>query len=202
MFVRLSVAVLLLAFCASCEHLQHPRVLEQPHPRKKKAHVTRRAGTPAPTPVPGFWKDDEDAKGERKIVVSISAQRAYFYKGETLIGESPISTGRKGFDTPPGKYRVIQKDANHVSNLYGDYVNSAAFVVQRDVEVGKHPRPKGATFRGAPMRYFLRFTGGYGMHAGFVPRFRASHGCIRMPIDMAKRFFDAAKEGTPVVVKE
>ena len=52
------------------------------------------------------------------------------------------------------------------------------------------------------MPYFLRFTGGYGMHAGFVPRYRASHGCIRMPEKMAKRFFDAAKVGTRVEVIE
>ncbi len=52
------------------------------------------------------------------------------------------------------------------------------------------------------MPYFLRFTGGYGMHAGFVPRYRASHGCIRMPREMARHFFDAAEEDTPVIVKE
>ena len=51
----------------------------------------------------------------------------------------------------------------------------------------------GTHFVGAPMPYFLRFRDGYGMHAGFVPRYRASHGCIRMPIEMAKHFFDAAK---------
>jgi lipoprotein-anchoring transpeptidase ErfK/SrfK len=52
------------------------------------------------------------------------------------------------------------------------------------------------------MPYFLRFTRGYGMHAGFVPRYRASHGCIRMPAEMAKHFFDAAELNTPVIVKE
>jgi lipoprotein-anchoring transpeptidase ErfK/SrfK len=62
--------------------------------------------------------------------------------------------------------------------------------------------PEGTEFRGAPMPYFLRFTRGYGMHAGYVPRYRASHGCIRMPREMAKHFFDAAEEDTPVVVKE
>ena len=52
------------------------------------------------------------------------------------------------------------------------------------------------------MPYFLRFRGGYGMHAGFVPRFRASHGCVRMPIKMAKHFFEAAEIGTRVEVIE
>ena len=52
------------------------------------------------------------------------------------------------------------------------------------------------------MPYFLRFTRGYGMHAGYVPQYRASHGCIRMPAEMARRFFHAADLGTPVIVKE
>jgi lipoprotein-anchoring transpeptidase ErfK/SrfK len=52
------------------------------------------------------------------------------------------------------------------------------------------------------MPYFLRFAGGYGMHAGFVPRFRASHGCVRMPMRMAKYFFEAAEIGTRVEVVE
>jgi lipoprotein-anchoring transpeptidase ErfK/SrfK len=52
------------------------------------------------------------------------------------------------------------------------------------------------------MPYFLRFTGGYGMHGGFVPRFRASHGSIRMPGEMAKHFFEAADIDTPLIVRE
>jgi lipoprotein-anchoring transpeptidase ErfK/SrfK len=72
----------------------------------------------------------------------------------------------------------------------------------RNVDAGKDPRPDGAHFVGAPMPYFLRFTGGFGMHAGFVPRYRASHGCIRMPAPMAKHFFDAAEIGTRVEVIE
>ena len=74
--------------------------------------------------------------------------------------------------------------------------------MQRDVDVRKDPCPKGARFVGAAMPYFMRFTGGYGMHAGYVPRYRASHGCIRMPEKMARRFFEAAKVGTRVEVIE
>ncbi len=108
----------------------------------------------------------------------------------------------EGFDTPPGKYRVIEKDEDHVSNLYGNYVDEMGMTVQENVEVGKDPIPEGTQFMGAPMPFFLRFNGGYGMHAGFVPRYRASHGCIRMPQVMAKHFFDAAEMDTPVVVTE
>lgn len=153
-------------------------------------------------PLFASWNDDPAIKGTPKIVVNLSTQQAFFYRGKTLIGKTNISSGRPDFETPPGKYRVIQKDANHVSSQYGAYVSRSGQVVQRDVDVQKDRRPKGARFVGAPMPYFLRFTGGYGMHAGYVPRYRASHGCIRMPAKMAKRFFEAAKLGTRVEVVE
>ena len=155
----------------------------------------------APGPMPSYWTDEE-VSGAPKIVIQLSEQRAFFFKGKRVIGESNISTGRKGFETPPGKYRVIQKDENHASNLYGHYVNAAGEVVKENVDVTKDSAPPGTEFRGARMQFFLRFTRGYGMHAGFVPRFRASHGCIRMPAEMAKHFFEAADENTPVIVEE
>ncbi len=72
----------------------------------------------------------------------------------------------------------------------------------RDADAKATPRAKGARFFGVPMPYFLRFKAGYGMHAGFVLRYRASHGCVRMPAAMAKHFFDAAEIGTRVEVIE
>jgi L,D-transpeptidase catalytic domain len=153
-------------------------------------------------PLFASWRDDPSLKGRPKILVNLSTQQAFFYRGKTLIGKTNISSGRRDFETPPGKYRVIQKDANHVSSQYGAYLSRSGRVVQRDVDARKDPCPKGAHFVGAPMPYFLRFTGGYGMHAGYVPRYRASHGCIRMPEKMAKRFFEAAKLGTRVEVVE
>ncbi len=155
----------------------------------------------APNAAPAYW-DGDLYKGSPKIVIKLREQRAYFFKGRKIVGESNISTGRKGFETPPGQYRVIQKDENHVSNLYGDYVDAGGTTIARNVDTSRDPRPEGAEFRGAPMHYFLRFTRGYGMHAGFVPRFRASHGCIRMPAEMAKHFFDATDLETPVTVEE
>lgn len=138
--------------------------------------------------------------GAPSIKIVISEQRAYFYKGGKLVGESVISSGKKGFETPPGQYKVIQKDKDHLSNLYGDYVDDDGNVVQKNVDVTKDPLPDGATFQGAKMPFFLRFTGGYGMHAGYLPGYAASHGCVRMPITMAQYFFEAADEGTPVTV--
>ncbi len=182
-------------FCCSCVW-QEELAAQQKRPSDLAKTVAA-----APAPVPVYWNEN-DAKGAPKIVVHLGEQRAFFFKGNHLIGESNISTGRKGLETPPGKYRVIQKDENHFSNLYGNYVGKDGAVVKANVEAGKDPAPDGAEFRGAAMPYFLRFTRGYGMHAGFVPRYRASHGCIRMPREMAKHFFDAAEMDTPVVVEE
>ena len=149
----------------------------------------------------GYWHGD-GVSGSPKIVVSLSAQRAQFFKGNKLVGESTISTGKVGFETPPGHYSVIQKDQNHFSSEFGEFVSDSGEVVKSNVDVRKDSQPAGSHFAGAKMPYFMRFRGGYGMHAGYVPRYRASHGCIRMPIEMVKHFFDAAQEGTPVIVKE
>ena len=149
----------------------------------------------------GFWRND-DVRGAAKIVVHVGEQRAYFYKGHQLIGESTVSTGKRGFDTPPGHYRVIQKDRDHVSSEFGDYITASGDVVESNIDVRKDPQPAGTHFDGARMPYFMRFNGGYGMHAGYVPRFRASHGCIRLPARMARHFFENAPENTPVIVRE
>ena len=189
----LAVASAALLICSGCADFEEAQ---------KQAHAdAMKTAQAAPRAMPGYWNGD-DASGAPKIVIHLHEQRAYFYKGGHVVGESSISTGRKGFETPPGKYRVIQKDEHHVSNLYGDYVNKDGEIVERNVDATKDPQPKGTEFQGAKMPYFLRFTRGYGMHAGYVPRYRASHGCIRMPAEMAKHFFDAADEETPVIVKE
>ena len=190
--------VLLTAFAmlTGCAYIQPPA---PPLPKKEQKKEPAAADKPEPK---ASWWDDSGASGAKSIVIHLSEQRACFYMGEKLVGESRISTGRKGFETPPGSYTVIQKDKAHVSNLYGDFVNAEGGVVKKNVDISKMQPPEGATFRGAKMRYFLRFTGGYGMHAGYVPSYRASHGCIRMPGAMAEHFFQAADYGTPVTVKE
>lgn len=159
-------------------------------------------GTAATQPAapPSFWNPGK-AHGRGKIRIVLSAQRAYFCKGGTVIGESTISSGKKGYETPPGEYRVIQKDKDHVSTLYGDYIDDEGEVIEKNIDTSRDHRPKGAKFDGAVMPYFLRFTGGYGMHAGFLPGYAASHGCVRMPKEMARHFFEAAKIGTHVEVE-
>lgn len=146
-----------------------------------------------------YW-DDSGIAGLPAIVINLTKQTASFYKDGKLVGVSAISSGREGFDTPAGNFKITQKNIDHASNLYGDYVDASGNVVVKDVDVKKDPRPAGTTFRGAPMPYFMRITGGVGMHQGFLPGVPDSHGCIRMPQRMARLFWDNAPLGTPVTV--
>ncbi|MEP6603332.1 MAG: L,D-transpeptidase [Spartobacteria bacterium] len=159
-----------------------------------------RSALPLPTPA-GYWHGD-DVSGSPKIVVHLSEQKAYFYKGKNLVGESTISSGKPGFGTPPGHYRVVSKDRDHVSSEFGDYVDSEGTVVRSNIDVRKDRKPPGTHFDGAKMPYCMHFNGGYAMHQGYVPPFAASHGCIRLPGEMAPQFYNAAHEGTPVIVKQ
>lgn len=160
---------------------------------------------PPPTPQkpkPPYTWNDEGAKGEPRIVVDLSEQRAYFYRGDTCVGDTKCSTGKRGFSTVTGNFKVTQKNMNHVSNLYGKFVNEGGDVVRSDVDTSKMPVPDGCSFVGAKMPYYMRFTGGYGLHAGYVPNYPASHGCVRLPRVMAEHFFKNASVGTPVTVQE
>ena len=148
-----------------------------------------------------YW-DGAGSSGKPRIVIDLEQQRAYFYKGGKIVGISVVSTGREGYDTPSGEFRIIQKDLTHVSSIYGDYVDRNGQVVMENVDVTKDRRPRGTVFRGAPMPYFLRIHGGIGMHAGYLPGYPASHGCIRLPKEMAVHFFQNAAIGTPVAIRQ
>ena len=148
-----------------------------------------------------YW-DGAASGGKPRIVIDLEQQRAYFYKAGKIVGVSVVSTGREGYDTPSGEFRITQKDLTHVSSIYGDYVNRSGQVVVENVDVTKDPRPGGTVFQGAPMPYFLRITGGIGMHAGYLPGYPASHGCIRLPKEMAAHFFQNAAIGTPVAIRQ
>ncbi len=147
-----------------------------------------------------YW-DGDGVSGAPSILIDLSEQTASFYKGSKLVGVSAISSGREGFGTPVGNYKILQKNPNHVSNLYGDYVDANGTVLVRNVDVKKDPKPPGAVFAGAPMPFFMRLSnGGVGMHQGFLPGVPDSHGCIRMPEKMVKIFFENVSVGTPVRV--
>lgn len=147
----------------------------------------------------GAMMDKGGSRG-RRIVVSLSAQKAYLYHQGNLVAISPVSSGREGKASPVGKFQVVEKDIDHRSSLYGNYVMGGR-VVRENVDVRKGGRPPGSRFEGVPMPYFLRFSGAYGLHAGRLPGYPASSGCIRLPKRQAKRFYEAVRVGTPVEIR-
>ena len=185
--VRIAVSLLTALIICSCE--EYP---QQPYAT---------AGF-YPRPEPAGWWHDYGAHGSPRILVHISEQQAYFYKGKTLVAETTVSTGKPGFGTPPGHYTVLTKSADHVSSIFGDYVDASGNVVRSNIDSRKDRQPKGTHFDGARMPYAMFFRGGYAMHQGYVPPFAASHGCIRLPGRMAPLFFEHASVGTPVTVTE
>jgi lipoprotein-anchoring transpeptidase ErfK/SrfK len=135
------------------------------------------------------------------VVVSLTKQRAYLMVGEQVAADSPISSGKRGHGTPSGHFSVLEKDPNHRSSIYGDYVDGRGRTVRAGVSARIDSAPSGTHFVGAPMTWFMRLTGdGVGMHIGILPGYPASHGCVRMSSDGAKFFYDHVKVGTPVAV--
>ena len=155
-----------------------------------------------PGPPPLYTWNPEGARGPASIIVDLTEQRAYFFRGQNCIGETRCSTGKRGFKTVTGDFKVTQKNRNHVSNLYGNIVNAEGAVVVSDADMSKMKVPDGCAFIGAKMPFYMRFHGGYGLHAGKVPNYPASHGCVRLPRIMAERFFEHCEVGTPVTVRE
>lgn len=112
-------------------------------------------------------------QGPLVIVVSIDRQKVTVYDTNGVFAESPVSTGMKGHSTPTGVFSVIQKHKFHRSNLYS----------------------------GAPMPYMQRITwSGVAMHAGVLPGYPASHGCIRMPMSFAMKMWNWTRMGARVIV--
>lgn len=148
-----------------------------------------------------FW-DGDSVSGPPFIRINRNEQKAYFYKGDALVGVTPISTGTSKHITPPGVFKVTEKDVDHTSSKYGQIVDDATGeVINNDADSTKDIPAKGQSFVGAPMNFFLRFNWGIGMHEGHLPGYAASHGCVRLPRDMAKKFFENAELGTPVIVE-
>jgi hypothetical protein len=153
-----AASVLLLAFTPLCS-----------------AHAAETAGTVSEaSPLrPGefVWQPERSPAGEVEIVVSIPLQRAYVYRGGTLIGLTTVSTGRPGHSTPAGKFDILEKHARHFSKKYNN----------------------------APMPYMQRLTwDGIALHAGQIPGRPASHGCVRLPLDFARNLFAVTSVGASV----
>jgi len=135
-----------------------------------------------------------------RIEVRIGEQKVYVYQEDHLAGLSPTTTGKDGHNTPTGHYTVLAKDIDHKSNLYGVFLDAQGYIVDPDAKSGQPP-PAGAVYDSADMPYYLRIRDdGTGLHAGYLPGYRASHGCIRLPHAFAELLFSNVSEGTPVDV--
>src|SRR5213075_2223260 len=135
------------------------------------------------------------------VVISLPKQRAYLMIGEQIVIDSPISSGKRGHESPTGQMHVLEKDPNHHSSLYGDFVDGSGRVVRAGVSARIDSAPSGTHFAGASIKWFLRLTeDGVGMHVGILPGYPASHGCIRESADGARLFYDNVRVGTPVDV--
>ena len=131
------------------------------------------AGDPPLRPGQSRWWTGVAPGGPMLVLVSLPEQRALVYRNGVRIGETTVSTGRPGFETPTGTFTVLEKKREHRSNLYDD----------------------------APMPFMQRLTwDGVALHAGTVPGHPASHGCVRLPADFAERLFALSTRGMTVVV--
>ncbi|MCE0484190.1 MAG: L,D-transpeptidase family protein [Methylacidiphilales bacterium] len=145
------------------------------------------------------WKPDPNQPITR-IEVRIGEQKVYVYQGDDVAGVSPTTTGKPGHETPTGHYTILMKDIDHKSNLYGVFLDPNGYVVDGNASVGEKP-PPGAVYDAADMPYYLRIReDGVGLHAGYLPGYPASHGCIRLPHAFAELLFSNVSLGTPVDV--
>ena len=135
-----------------------------------------------------------------RVLVSLAKQRAYLMVGDEVYIDTPISSGKRPGMTPTGSFEVKEKDKDHSSSLYGDFVDGRGRVVRSGVSTKVDSAPSGTRYRGAPMKYFCRFNGAVGMHVGILPGYPASHGCVRLPAQIAPLIYEKVKIGTRVDV--
>lgn len=121
------------------------------------------------------WVPEAASTGPLSLVIDLTTQRVLVYRGAVPIAASTISSGSEGRETPTGAFAILQKEVFHRSGTYDD----------------------------APMPYMQRLTDkGVAMHAGNLPGYAASHGCIRLPRGFAKLLYGVTEIGTPVMITD
>jgi hypothetical protein len=156
----------------------------------------------ATRPTLSEWYGD-GLTGRTRVIVNLTRQVAEVTIGGAPAGWSYVATGKEGFSTPAGTYKIVEKVVDKRSTLYGWIVDAQGTVIDPDADTRKDRPPPGGEFVHAPMPYWMRLTwSGIGLHAGHIPEpgEPASHGCIRLPEDFATRMFAAVKIGTPVTI--
>lgn len=182
----------ILALLASCA---------APQLELRRAEVVTPGGHPD---LPLFEWNGDDAPGPVSITISLHEQKARVYRGGQQIAWTYVATGRPGFDSPRGHFRVLEKIVDKHSNKYGVVVDASGDIINGNATAGVSRVPAGGRFLGAPMPFWMRITSwGVGMHAGPIPDpgFPASHGCIRFPDEMVRRLFGIVSVGTPVTIE-
>lgn len=155
-----------------------------------------------PKPVLFEWNGD-DLEGPVSIKIVLDEQKAYIFRGTEQAGWTYLASGKGSRASPAGSYRISEKLERKSSGTWGVVEDAEGNVIDGDAKSGREPVPSGGRFVGAPMPYWMRLTGyGMGMHAGHIPHpgRPASHGCIRLPREMAEILYDVVKIGTPVTI--
>jgi lipoprotein-anchoring transpeptidase ErfK/SrfK len=158
----------------------------------------RVAAVPPPPVVIGSINASTMRSGTR-VIINLSEQRAYLIEGGKVSLISPIASGKPGWSTPTGNFSVISKDIDHRSGSFGSVIDGSGRIATANATPGTYV-PPGFHYRPAPMPYYMEFSQAIGMHAGYLPGYPASHGCVRMPRDLAARFFERVNIRTPVTV--
>lgn len=197
-------AALLSLFAVSCVDLDGTMANMRGESRYLAGFDGKREHDWKSSPIPddvSYW-DGDHLSGPASIRINLTQQKAFFYKGGELAGVSRISTGTEGRRTPTGSFKVLRKIKNHRSSSYGVFKEKGTGrIVDDDAEAHNEPVPPGCYYEGAPMFNYLNFAPALGMHTGYLPGYAASHGCVRMPDKMARKFFENAQVGTPVIVE-
>ena len=136
---------------------------------------------------------------QTRVIINLTEQAAYLIEDGRVAIVSPIASGKDGWGTPIGNFRIVSKDLNHRSGSFGLIVDLHGRIVNPNASPGSEV-PAGCCYLPAPMPYFMEFSMYIGMHAGYLPGYPASHGCVRMPRDLASEFFARVQIGTPVRV--
>jgi lipoprotein-anchoring transpeptidase ErfK/SrfK len=138
-------------------------------------------------------------RAQTSVEIDLEEQMAYLLQDGRPVLASPISSGRYEHLTKTGSFKILDKERDHYSSMYGKIVDAHGNTVVADADADM-PVPRGGKFIPATMHYFMRFNGADGMHAGYLPGYPASHGCVRMPERYAIAFFNSVSVGTPVTV--
>jgi len=136
---------------------------------------------------------------EARVIINLSEQRVYLVERGKIILIAPIASGKPGWSTPTGNFAIISKDIDHRSASFGSIVDGFGRIAILNATCSTHVAA-GFFYRPAPMPYYMEFSPMIGMHSGYLPGYPASHGCVRIPGNIAGQFFQRVHVGTMVRV--